>query len=137
MCTWVQAASSIAEYEALSNLLQQAWTQAPHALVMPHIHFSLRCIIPVSQGPPSACYFSCAHKRGRQPGQAVQHACISTPRRAGKLRVLDVDKTVAPCSLGFFAFSACVTERWLAMRRLQKLSWKPIFLVFKMLAAKC
>ena len=35
MRAWVQAASSTAEYEALSNLLQQAWTQAPHALVTP------------------------------------------------------------------------------------------------------
>ena len=34
----MQAASSTAEYEALSSLLQQAWTQAPHALVMPRIH---------------------------------------------------------------------------------------------------
>lgn len=30
-----QAASSAAEYEALSNLLRQAWSQAPHALVTP------------------------------------------------------------------------------------------------------
>ncbi len=30
-----QAASSAAEYEALSNLVQQAWAQAPHALVLP------------------------------------------------------------------------------------------------------
>ena len=38
MRPWVQAASSTAEYEALSNLLQQAWTQAPHALVTPCIY---------------------------------------------------------------------------------------------------
>ena len=62
----MQAASNTAEYEALSNLLQQAWTQAPHALVsagiLKHVFGDYSC----ASGTRS-CLLVFRHCRGWQP----------------------------------------------------------------------